>query len=81
MYNRGLPDNAAVESWSTGTTLDDIDIPTNEFFQYDTQTITLASLGITAGELTQFELTRVAPGAGTDLEGDWALKLIKVGFS
>jgi hypothetical protein len=81
LYNRGIPDNAAVEAWSAGLALTDIDIPTNEFFQYDSQTITLASLGITAGELTQFELTRVAPGAGVNLVGDWALKLIQVRFT
>lgn len=80
LYNRGIPDNAAVEAWSSATTLTDIDIPTNAFFQYDTQTITLASLGVTAGELTKFELTRVDPTGGTELVGDWALVQIKVGF-
>ena len=81
LYNRGVPDNAAVEAWSAGLALTDIDIPTNEFFQYDSQTITLASLGITADEVTQFELTRVAPGGGTNLVGDWDLKLIQVRFT
>lgn len=81
LYNRGIPDNAAVEVWSAGLALTDIDIPTNEFFQYDSQTITLASLGITADEVTQFELTRVAPGAGVNLVGNWALKLLQVRFT
>lgn len=81
LYNRGLPDNAAVEAWSAGLALTDIDIPVNEFFQVDSQTITLASLGLTVGEVTQFELTRVTPGAGVNLVGDWALKLIHVRFS
>lgn len=80
LYNRGIPDNAAVEAWSSATQLTDIDIPTNEFFQYDTQTITLASLGITAGEQTKFELTRINPTGGTDLVGDWGLLQVKVGF-
>jgi len=80
LYNRGIPDNAAVEAWSTGT-LNDIDIPTNEFFQYDSQTIALATLGITAEELTQFELTRVNPAGGTELTGDWALAEILVEFT
>jgi len=81
IYNRGVPDNAAVQAWSASTALTDISIPTNEFFQEDTQTVTLASLGITAGETTQFELVRTLPGAGTDLTGDWALLLAKVSFT
>ena len=80
LYNRGIPDNAAVQAWSAATQLTDIDLPTNAFFQYDTQTITLASLGITAGEQTKFELQRTTPSGGTDLVGDWALLQIKVGF-
>jgi hypothetical protein len=59
----------------------DLSIPTNEFFQEDTQTISLATLGVTAGETTQFELVRTAPGAGTDLTGDWDLLLLKVSFT
>lgn len=82
LYQRGIPDDAAPEAWSAGTVLTDIDIPTTtEFFQYDAQTITLASLGITAGELTQFELTRVDPAGGTELVGDWDLLQLEVGFS
>lgn len=80
LYQRGIPDNAAPEAWSAGTVLTDIDIPANEFFQYDSQTISLASLGITAGELTQFELTRVNPAGGTELTGDWTLVEIVVEF-
>lgn len=81
LYNRAAPDNAAVEAWSAAEQLTDLDIPTNEFFQEDTQTLTLATLGVTAGETTQFELTRVAPTGGTDLTGDWALMLCKVSFT
>lgn len=81
LYNRGIPDNAAVEAWSAATQLTDIDIPTNENFQVDSQTITLASLGITAGELTQFELTRTDPSGGTELTGDWTLLNVKVSFN
>ena len=80
LYNRGIPDNAAVQSWSAGTVLTDIDIPTNAFFQYDSQTITLASMGITVGEDTQFELTRVNPTGGTELTGDWNLRALQVEY-
>jgi hypothetical protein len=81
IYNRGIPDNAAVQAWSSATQLTDLDIPTNEFFQEDTQTVALATLGVTAGETTQFELVRVAPTGGTDLTGDWAMLLVKVSFT
>jgi hypothetical protein len=80
LYNRGIPDNAAVQTWSTGNTLADIDIPANEYFQYDEETLTLATLGVTAGELTQFELTRIDPSAGTELDDDWALLAIEIEF-
>ena len=82
LYQRGIPDNAAVEAWSAGLALTDVDIPTTtELFQYDEQTITLASLGIAAGEVTQFEFTRVNPAGGTELVGDWNLLELGVGFS
>lgn len=82
IYNRGIPDNAAVEAWSAGTNLTAVDLPiTTEFFQYDTQTITLSSLGITVGELTQFEITRVGTDGSDTLTGDWALLEIIVEFT
>ncbi len=82
LYQRGIPDDAAPEAWSAGTVLTDIDIPTtNEFVQYDSQTISLASLGITAGEVTQFELTRVNPAGGTELVGDWNLLELEADFT
>jgi len=81
IYNRGIPDNAAVQAWSSATALADLDIPTNEFFQEDSESVSLATLGVTAGETTQFELVRTLPGAGTDLTGDWDLLLVKVSFT
>lgn len=81
LYERGIPDNATPDAWSAGTVLDDIDIPTNEFFQEDTQTLTLATLGLTAGQVHQFELTRIDPAGGTELTGDWALLELIVEFT
>lgn len=80
LYFREVPDNAAVTAWSAGTQLTDIDIPTNENFQYDNQTITLASLGITAGRDVQFELTRIDPSGGVELTGDWFLLRLGIEF-
>ena len=81
LYTRDTPDDAAVPTWSAGTALNDIDIPINENWQYDEQTLTLATLGITAGNLTMFELTRVDPVAGTELADDWALAHLQIEFS
>ena len=81
VYEREMPDNGAVTAWSAGTQLTDIDIPTNENFQYDEQTLTLASLGLTAGNVHQFEWTRVNPTGGTELTGDWTLLAIEIDFS
>ena len=81
VYQRGIADNVAVESWSAGTQIADVIVPNNTNFQDDTQTVTLASLGVTAGEVTQFEITRDAPLAGTDLVGDWSLLHLIVSFS
>jgi hypothetical protein len=81
IYNRGLPNNAAVQSWSSIDNLADLSFPTNEYWQYDSDSITLATLGATAGELTQFEIVRQDPQAGTELTGDWALLQLEVEFS
>lgn len=82
LRNRGSPDGAVVAAWTTGLALADISIPmTTEYWIYHTQVITLASLSATAGELTTFELTRVAPGAGMNLEGDLALCFVGMSFS
>ncbi len=80
LYNRAIPDNGAVGSWSAGTILNDVDVPANEYFQYDSQEIALSTLGITAGDEIQFELTRINPQAGTELVGDWALLCVQLRF-
>ena len=81
LYVRELPDDGAIEAWSAGVDLTALAIPTNENFQYDSQTITLASLSITAGNLVHFELTRNPAAGGDDLVGDWDLLELGVGFS
>jgi hypothetical protein len=81
LYTREIPDNAAVTAWSAATQLTAIDIPiTNAYFQYDTQTIALSTLGLTAGRVTQFELTRYGGAAADTLVGDWDLLEVKVDF-
>jgi hypothetical protein len=68
LYYRALPNNTAVGTWSAAQELANISIPTNANFQYSLQTITLATLGLTAGNLYQIELTRRITGVtGTNL--------------
>lgn len=82
LYVREIPDNGAVESWSAGTNLTTLTMGTsNEYFQYDTQTIALSTLSITAGNLIQIELVRDTADAGDTLVGDYALKMGKLRFS
>jgi len=82
LYNRGIPNNAAVQSWTAATDLTDVSMPTTtEFFQDDTQTIALSTLSVTAGEVTQFEMTRDTADGGDTLTGDWVLLLLKISFT
>jgi len=80
-YEREIPDNAAPTAWSSAIQLTDISIPTNEFFQLDTQTITLATLGLTAGKKHQIILSRDATDGGDDLADDWNLLYWKVEYT
>jgi len=73
IYVRDIPDNAVVGAWDAGTDLTAIALPTNEYFQYDTQTIALTTLGLSAGDVFQFELTRNTGSASDTLSGDWCL--------
>ena len=71
-----------VEAWSSGTNMTTLTMGTsNEFWQYDSQTITLSSLSITAGNLAQIEITRVGTDGSDTLVGDWDLLAIGVSFT
>lgn len=79
LYYRLVPNNAAIGAWSAATELANIAIPTNSNFQYSQQTISLATLGLTAGNLYQFELTRRGSGVtGTDLTSPFLLVSVDV---
>jgi hypothetical protein len=77
LYRKTFADNTAPGSWSSATALTAISLPTNTNFQYDSQTITLSSLSLTAGNYVLFELVR----SGGTLTGDWTLLEIIVEFS
>lgn len=79
---RNIGDNAAVTSppW-TSFNLADTDIPTNENFQYDSQTITFASLALTAGDYVQMQFNRNPTHPNDDLVGDWVVLTLRISFS
>jgi len=80
---RPISDNVAVISppWTT-LNLTKIDIPTNENFQYDSQTIAFAVLtALVAGQYVQMQLTRNPTHPDDDLVGDWVLLSLRVSFT
>ena len=73
LYERGAPDNGSVELWSGANQINIIQLPTNEYFQYDELEQSLVTWGLDAGKLYQFEITRDTDDAYDTLIGDWAL--------
>lgn len=71
VYARTVPDNAAVTAWSAQIALGTVNLPTNEFFQYDVFSLTLTALGLAPGTWVQLEITR--DSAGGELTGDLAV--------
>jgi hypothetical protein len=82
LYYRRLPNNAAVGAWSAAQELANISIPTNQNFQYSTQTIALSTLGLLADNLYQFEITRRVTGVtGTNLAANYLLAELTIEFA
>jgi hypothetical protein len=82
LYYRSLPNNTAVGAWSAAQELNNIPIPTNANFQYASQTYTLASLGLSADTLYQFEFTRRVTGVvGTNLAANFLMAELTIEFS
>ena len=81
LQTRGIPNNAAVESWASVVEMINFTMPTNTYFQKDSQSISLSSLGMTAGGLEQVTLYRDGGDAGDTLVGDWTLLSINISFT
>lgn len=77
LYRRTRADNAAWGAWSALFAFTALSLPASTNWQDDTQVVTLATLGLTAGQVAQFELTR-DPADG--LTGDWVLHELMVEF-
>lgn len=82
LYYRLLPNNTAVGAWSAAQELANISIPTNANFQYSSQTVLLSTLGLTAGNLYQFEITRRVSGVtGTNLAANFLMPELTLEFA
>ena len=82
LYNRVLASStpAAVGTWSAATNLTSVSSPANVFYQTFTQTATLSSLSLTAGNLYQFEFTRNV-GVSGNLAFNWLMVELVVSFT
>ncbi len=80
MYFRNIPNNAAVGAWSSVTNLTSVTVPTNAYFQYYTQTIALATLSLTAGNLYNVEFIRNTGVAG-NLAYPWLMNELQIIFT
>lgn len=78
LYKRAVPDNTVVPSWGSSTALTDLSIPTNAYYQKDSQTISISTLGLTVGVMYTFELCRDVTDT---LSGDWLLHSLTIGWS
>lgn len=70
----------SVGAWSAAQDMNVQVIPTNAFFQYNSQTFSIEALGFTGGDLIQLELTRKT-GIVTNLAGAWLLLELTVEFN
>ena len=81
IYTRQLANNAAVAAWSTKISFTTIVPATNTNYQYSGQKFTLAALGVTAGNLCQFEFIRDGAAVADTLVGNANLVELDVVFT
>lgn len=81
LYNRLVPVGAALPGWSSAFALNALAIGTNVFYQTYTQTVSLAALGMVAGQTYQLELTRNGASAADTLAGDLQLLQLTLTFA
>ncbi len=80
LYTRLIPSGSAIGTWSTANLLTSVTVGTNAFYTQYTQTSTLASLSLTAGNMYQFELSRNVAVAG-NLAFAWLLSELIIEFT
>ena len=81
LYTRRFADNVAAGAWSAAVNLGTLAFAANLNMRLHTQTVTLATLGVVAGEFVDFELIRRGADASDTLVGDWNLVEIAMFFA
>ncbi len=82
IYRRAFPNASAAGAWSAAVDFANITIPNTANMVYGTQTLSLAALGWTAGQLTLCEITRKTAGiTGTNLPTAFLLAELQLEFS
>lgn len=81
LYRRLVPIGSAVPAWSSAFALNAMAVPTNVHYQSYAQTISLATLGMLAGQTYQLELTRNGASASDTLAGDLQLLQLTITFA
>ena len=81
LYTRRFADNTAPGAWSAANNLGTLAFAANLNMRLHTQTVTLATLGVVAGEFVDFELIRRGADASDTLVGDWQLAEFGVFFT
>lgn len=81
IYERQIVSGGSPTAWSAGVDFSAIVFAANTNDEEDTETVTLVSLGLAAGQLHQFELTRNTGAGGDTLVGDWNLSELVVEFT
>ena len=76
VYRRNISDDTAVPAWSSAQALTAFSYPANENWQFDEQTFSLATLGLTAGDIAEYEITR----DGGTMSVDMTLLLLVVEY-
>ena len=78
IYTRQISNNAAVGAWSAATALTTLTVPANTNFQFYNQAISFVTLGLTAGNIVQFEFTRQGSAGADTLVGNWNLLELRI---
>jgi len=80
LYYRVVKDAEATGAFMS-LVLSDASIPGTTDFQYYSVTVPIGSgegqLNVDVGKAVEFELTRIQPAAGTELDGDWHLLAVE----
>jgi len=81
LYKRAIPNNAAIATSWTSYTMSTISVPTiTSYYGYYSQTISISTLGLTAGQLNQFELC-IQAAATQGLSGNFLLMAVQLAWS